>query len=109
MNNDKYLQVISALSDEIEKLGDVWELYHQRGYYYFLSDDDEKAKDDYKHAMALGLDPTQIPYYSFSNSNEKRREFLLPEKIMVFLVLIIVGIALVFQVSSFVLKIKGAL
>lgn len=109
MMNDKYSQEIFALNDEIAKRGGVWELYYQRGYLYFLSDDDEKAKDDYKHAIALGLDPTEYPYYTFSNSNEKRREFLLPEKILAFLVLIIVGIALVFQVASFVLKVKGSL
>lgn len=109
MNNDKYSKEFSALNDEIARRGDVWELYYQRGYLYFLSDNDAMAKDDYKRAMALGLDPTQAPYYSFSNSNEKRREFLLPEKILVFLLLVIIGISLVFQIYTFVLKIKGAL
>lgn len=99
-----YTDKISALSQEIEKRGDVWELYYQRGYMYFLSDEDDIAKDDYKHAMALGLDPTEVPYYSFSASNSKRREFLLPEKIMVFLLLLVVVTALVIQIASFVIK-----
>lgn len=100
-----YTDEISAISLEIEKRGDVWELYYQRGYMYFLSDEDDKAKDDYKHALALGLDPTEAPYYSFSASNSKRREFLLPEKIMVFLLLLVVAAALVIQITSFVIKI----
>ncbi len=109
MNNDKYQREILSLNEEISKRGDVWELYYQRGYLYFLSDNDEKAKDDYLHAISLGLDVTQLPYYSFSNSNEKRREFLLPEKILVFLILVIVLIVLFSQIASIVLRIKTVL
>lgn len=104
-----YTDEITALSQEIEKSGDVWELYYQRGYLYFLNDEDDNAKDDYKHALALGLDPTEVPYYSFSTSNSKRREFLLPEKIMVFLLLLVVIAALIIQIASFIIKIKGSI
>ena len=106
---NKYDKEINALCEEISRNGDVWELYYQRGYYYFLNNEDEKAKDDYKHAVSLGLDFIETPYYSFSNSNSKRRDFLLPEKIMVFLVLLMVIVAIFFQSASFIAKIRGVL
>lgn len=109
MSKQKYLDEVSSLTDEIERYGDVWELYYKRGFFYFLLNETDNAKEDYNHALALGLDPTVTPYYSFSNSNEMRRDFVLPEKILVFLILIVVSIALVFQVASFVLKVKGSL
>ena len=109
MPKDKYTEEINNLSSEISNIGDVWELYYKRGYYYFLAADEEKAKDDYKHALVLGLDPTNYPYYAFSNSNELRRDFILPEKILVLLILVIVTIALFMQIAGFVLKLKGIL
>ena len=109
MKYKKYNEKINKLSNEISQKGDIWELYYQRGYLYFLNDEDEKAKDDYKHAVSLGLNFIEIPYYTFSNSNSKRRDFLLPEKIMVFLVLLMVFVAIFFQSASFIAKIKGVL
>lgn len=106
---DKFLTEISALNERIANEGDKWALYYQRGYFHFLSDDNEKAKDDYKHSLALGLDPTEEPYYSFSASNSKRRPFLLPEKLMVAILLIMILAALAFQIFDFVSKIKGSL
>lgn len=106
-SKEKYLKEIVDISSEIANQGDSFELYYKRGYLYFLVDEQEKAKDDYRYAVKLGLDITEFPYYSFSPSNEMRREFLLPEKILVFLILIIVGVALFFQISGFVLRLKG--
>lgn len=109
--NEKLLKEIEALTAAIEHNTDIslnlWELYYQRGYLYFLNDDNEKAKDDYKHAQDLGLDVTEIPFYAFSNSNSKRRNLLLPEKIMIFLVVIMVLAALAFEVIDFVYKVKS--
>lgn len=105
--NDKYYNEILDLTARIEKMGDVWELYYQRGFLFYLSNQDDKAKDDYKKALSCGLDFTEHPYYSFSNSNAKRRDFLLPEKILVVLVLIIVFISLFFQIGSVFFKLKG--
>lgn len=103
MNNKEKLQAqIELINEEIAKQGDVFELYYKRGYFYFLSGDEQKAKDDYKTAMSFGLDATEYPYYSFSNDNSIRREFLLPEKIMVFLLLLIIIGALVINVYEFV-------
>ena len=109
MPKDNYKSEISALNSEIENRGDVWELYYKRGYFFYLSKDEEKAKDDYLRAIALGLNPTEVPYYSFSCSNTLRRDFLLPEKVLVVLILIVVFIALSFQVTDFVLWIKSVL
>lgn len=109
--NEKFLKEIEALTAAIENNIDntlsLWELYYQRGYLYFLNDEDEKAKDDYKHAQSMGLDATEIPFYAFSNSNSKRRDLLLPEKIMIFLVIIMVLAALAFEVIDFVYKVKS--
>lgn len=109
----KYTEEIDAITAEIEKRGDnqynIWELYYQRGYLYFLNNEDAKSKDDYKKAETLGLDVTELPYYSFSNSNSKRREFLLPEKILVFLILIMVFAAIGIQIITFVYNIKTAI
>ena len=107
MSKEKYIEKIFALSKEIKEQGDIWELYYQRGYYYFLCDENDKSKEDYKQAVSFGMDVTQYPYYTFSNSNEKRRDFILTEKILVFLILIIVIIALAFQILTFVFKIKS--
>ena len=104
MITDKYLKNIELLTSEIEKNGNIWDLYYQRGYYYFLSDDNDNAKADYIKAVSYGLDFTKYPYYSFSNSNEKRREFLLPEKILVVLILIIIFISIFNQIASFITK-----
>lgn len=108
----KYTDDINAITSEIEKRGDnqynLWELYYQRGYLFFLNNEDDKAKADYKKAESLGLDVTELPYYSFSNSNSKRREFLLPEKILVFLILLMVLAAIGIQILSFVYNIKAA-
>ncbi len=101
-----YLNEIESITNEIQKRGDVYELFYQRGYFHFLNEDDEKAQDDYKKALSLGLDATQLPYYAFSNSNSKRREFLLPEKIMVFLILIMVLAALAVQIFNAYLNLK---
>ena len=65
--NNKYDKEINAVSDEISQRGDLWELYYQRGYLYYLNDEDEKAADDYRHAVSLGLDYIETPYYTFSN------------------------------------------
>lgn len=109
----KYTDEINAITAEIEQRGDnqynLWELYYQRGYLYFLINEDDKAKTDYKKAESLGLDVTELPYYCFSNSNSKRREFLLPEKILVFLILLMVFVAIGIQIISFVYNIKSAL
>ena len=111
----KYNEEIETLSTEIEQRNrdgneyNLWELYYQRGYLYFLNNEDDKSKDDYKKAEALGLDVTELPYYAFSNANSKRREFLLPEKILVFLILIMVLAAIGIQIISFLYKIKGSL
>ena len=106
-----YTEEINAITLEIQQKGDsspqIWELYYQRGYLYFLNNDDDNAKADYKKAETLGLDVTQLPYYTFSNSNSKRREFLLPEKILVFLILIMVFAAICMQVISFLYNIKA--
>ena len=104
-----YQEHIDALSAEIEKCGDMWELYNERGFWYFLNGEEEKAKADYRKAMEFGLDPLEQPYYAFSTNNSRRREFLLPEKIMVFLLLIMVLVALFFQLTSFIINIKAAL
>ena len=106
-SKEKYLKEIFAISSEITNCGESSDLFYKRGYLYFLSDEQEKAKEDYRQAVKLGLDFTEFPYYTFSPSNEMRRDFLLPEKILVFLILIIVGVALFFQVSGFVLRLKG--
>ena len=109
----KYADDIDAITAEIEKqcgregnVDNLWHLYYQRGYFYFLDNEDDLAKDDYRQAQKLGLDVTEYPYYSFSNSNSKRRELLLPEKILVVLILIMVLVAMVFQVLSFLSSVK---
>ncbi len=107
MPKDKYKQEILSLNADIDVQGDRWELYYRRGYFYFLSQDEEKAKDDYKHAVSLGLDPSELPYYAFSGSNTLRRDFLLPEKILVVLILIVVFIALSFQITDFAVWVKS--
>src|SRR5574344_392609 len=101
----KSLNQINELNDAIANAGDVWELYYKRGYYYFLEDNSDLAKDDYKHAMALGLDPTEYPYYSFKSSNSMRRELLLPEKLMVSIILVMLIVAIAFQIMNFFLKV----
>lgn len=98
---------ISALNEQIAHQPNNLELFYQRGFLYFLADDIEKAKEDYKYSVSLGLDTTELPYYSFSNSNEKRRPFLLPEKLMVGLILIMIFTALALQVYDFISKFKG--
>ncbi len=108
----KYTQEINTITSEIEKYTiaeghNLWELYYRRGYFYFLDNEDEKAKEDYKKAEAAGLDVTEVPYYSFSNSNSKRREFLLPEKILVFLILLMVIGAIGVQIAGFIYRING--
>ena len=103
---EDFLAEISKINEEIAKRGDIYELYYERGYLYFLANDDIKAKEDYKKAISIGLDPTEMPYYTFSNSNAKRREFLLPEKIMVFLILIMVLGAIFLQFGHIFSKIK---
>lgn len=109
----KYNAEINALTAEIEQRNsneyNLWELYYQRGYLYFLNNEDDKAKDDYKKAESLGLDVTELPYYTFSNANSKRREFILPEKILVFLILLMIFAAIGIQIISFLYKIKGSL
>lgn len=109
MNKNKYIAEIISLSAEIEKRGDTWELFYQRGYLYFLLNEDEKAKEDYKKAVEIGLDYTEHPYYNFSSTNEKRRDYLLPEKLMIALVLIIVIITLCAQIINWYLKVKTIL
>ena len=103
---EDFLAEISKINEEIAKRGDIYELYYERGYLYFLANDDIKAKEDYKKAISIGLDPTEMPYYTFSNSNAKRREFLLPEKIMVFLILIMVLGTIFLQFGHIFSKIK---
>ena len=109
MSWSKYDEAILALTQEIEKSGDVAELYYQRGYLNFLANYDDLAKEDYKKAVSFGLDCTETPYYTFSNSNEKRRNFILPEKILVILILIVVCISLFYQVCMAIYKFKGLL
>ena len=109
MNKEKYIKIINSISSEIENNSTDWELFYQRGYYFYLLDNEELAKENYKQALTLGMDATNYPYYKFSNSNELRRDFILPEKILVFLVLIIIAFALTTQVANFILKIKGVL
>ncbi len=104
---EDFLSEISKINEEIAKRGDIYELYYERGYLYFLANDDVKAKEDYKKAISIGLDPTELPYYTFSNSNSKRREFLLPEKIMVFLLLIMIIGAMLLQFGHILVKIKN--
>lgn len=109
MNKNKYIAEIIAITSELEVKGDIWELYYQRGYLYFLLNEDKDAEKDYRKAVDLGLDYIKYPYYFFSNSNEKRRDFLLPEKIMIALVLVIVALTLFSQLISWYLKIKTML
>ena len=42
--NNKYDKEINAVSDEISQRGDLWELYYQRGYLYYLNDEDAYVK-----------------------------------------------------------------
>lgn len=107
--NNKYQNIINSISLELETNAEAWELYYKRGYYFYLSDDETSAKNDYNKALSLKMDATEYPYYRFSNTNEMRRDFILPEKILVFLILIIVAFALTMQVASFIFKIKGIL
>ena len=107
MNNKKYAKDIEMLTSAIEKSGNKSDLYYQRGYFYYLSNDDEKAKLDYTKAVSFGLDFTEYPYYTFTNTNEKRREYILPEKLLIILVLIIVLITLFYQIFSFISNFKG--
>lgn len=109
MSNNKFFKEISSLSARIDGGETTFELYYERGYYYFLANEDELAKADYIKAVSYGLDFTECPYYSFSSSNEKRREFLLPEKILVFLILIVVIITFLGQIYDTVLRFKGLL
>lgn len=102
--DNQYTKKIKSLSEEISLRGDVWELYYERGYYFFLNDDLKSAKDDYLQAVKFGLDITQVPFYTFSNENSKRREFILPEKIMVILILLMVVFSTILQVSDFFIK-----
>ena len=99
-----YSKEIRVLTKEIEANHNDANLLYERGFFYFLSDLDDCAKEDYKKALELGLDFTLYPYYSFSNSNEKRRSFLLPEKILVVLILILVIVSIIFEVFSFINK-----
>lgn len=99
-----YSNLITFLTEQIKNDSSNSLLYYERGYYYFLTDQDESAKNDYKTALDLGLDFSKYPYYSFSNSNEKRRNFLLPEKILVFLILILIIVSIIFEVFSFINK-----
>lgn len=109
MNKNKYIAEIISISSEIENGDDIWELRYQRGYLYYLLNEDSKAKEDYKKAVALGLDYTEHPYYTFAATNEKRRDFLLPEKLMIALVLIIITLTLFSQIVNWYLKIKTML
>lgn len=102
-----YDKEIDALTQEIKIRGDIWSLYYERGYFFFLNNNETEAKNDYRHAVSIGLDPTEMPYYSYSASNSLRRNFLLPEKIMVFLLVIVIIFSLITQIASFILKIKG--
>ncbi len=105
-----YNEEITAITAEIEKCktsdNSIWELYYQRGYLYFLNNEDDKAKADYKTAESMGLDVTELPYYTFSNSNSKRREFLLPEKTLVFLILLLIFATIGLQVINFLYRLK---
>ena len=58
--NNKYIKEINTLSEQISVKND-WELYYQRGYLYFLINEDKKAKEDYHQAVSLGLDFTEVP------------------------------------------------
>ena len=104
MNENNYTKEISIINERIAKEGDYWELYYQRGYLHFLLNNEEEAKKDYKQALQFGADVTQVPYYTFSNSNEFRRDFILPEKILVVLVLIVVIISVLMQIFAFISK-----
>ena len=104
MSKEKYQQEIFNLNEEILKKGDYWELYYRRGYFHFLLNNEDEAKNDYKLALQYGADVTEVPYYSFANSNEYRRDFILPEKILVILILIVIIISVITQVVSFISK-----
>jgi len=99
--NDKYSSQIHELDEKLLIEPNNYELFYERGYFHFLSNNDELSKADYHKAVSLGLDITVFPYYCFSDSNTKRREFLLPEKILVFLVLIMVLFSIVLQLFYF--------
>lgn len=100
----KYTEQLALINDMINSDLSNFELYYERGYLYYLDSQDDLAKDDYKKAVELGLDVTVYPYYSFSSSNTKRREFLLPEKILVVLILIMVFVAIFFESVGFLQK-----
>ena len=107
MSKNKHIAEIISLSAEIKANSNNCELYYQRGYLYFLLNEDTKAKEDYRKAVELGLDYTENPYYTFAATNTKRRDFLLPEKIMIALVLVIVGLTLFTQFVNWYLKIRS--
>jgi len=96
-----YSEKILHLTQEISSDSTNFKLYYNRGLFYFLSGQDDLARVDYNNAVKLGLDCTEIPYYAFSNDNSIRRDFLLPEKILVFLILLIVLFSLLWEVFSF--------
>lgn len=102
--SQKYEEEIALISEKINADSSDFELYYERGYLYYLDLQDDLAKEDYKKAIDLGLDVTVYPYYCFSSSNTKRREFLLPEKILVVLVLIMVFVAIFFESVGFLQK-----
>jgi tetratricopeptide (TPR) repeat protein len=106
---EKYLERIRELDENITEQPDIYEFYEERGYLYFLLEQYDKAKEDYRKAVSLGLDFTEYPYYSFSNQNSRRRDFSLPEKILVFLILLMVLAALIFQVLGFIMKASNTL
>ena len=99
-----FSEQFALINDMINADSDNFELYYERGYLYYLDSQDDLAKDDYKKAVELGLDATVYPYYTFSSSNTKRREFLLPEKILVVLILIMVFVAIFFESVGFLQK-----
>lgn len=101
MSSD-YLSKITILNDEISRVGDDWHLYYERGYYHFLMSNLENSKQDYYSAIKFGLDVTEYPYYSFTDSNKMRRDFLLPEKILVFLIFIMVLVSIYLQFVDFI-------
>ena len=110
--NDKYLNLVGIMAYLEEKNYDDFKYIIrpiQNVQLMILNNEDDNAKADYKKAESLGLDVTELPYYSFSNSNSKRREFLLPEKILVFLILLMVLAAIGIQIAGFLYNIKGAL
>lgn len=104
-----YKLEIDAITQKIEtqeNSNEQWILNYNRGYYYFLQNDEINAKKDYLEAITKGLDCTVYPYYIFSKTNKHRKNLILPEKIMLFLIIIMVGICLFIQVSNAIMNIK---